>query len=548
MTHPSTILIDNPSLEIVEVVHDPELTAKEQLKRDFSTVLKECDKRVESAKKMRRELDEAARRDSQERQEMQRRMEKERQRKEETRRRRESRLEAQKAVDSSKAGLSAKCKSRKEEDYLKSDRDKSEQRKDGRKDNPELVSRMDESRVDGHGERRDRDKSKQRKVERSERSEGILRNEKGGRSDRSKSKDNLDDHNEKHKVRDVSKKPKGRDRRTDKADHSRRSKSKERNESDRHRKKAEQEQVQGKMETHPSDQRSGRHVREKGVSDKNEAKGGVGLQSNGSSTNMKKRDGEYHTEGKACRDDSEVILEAGQEFDMAALSAAKPRNLLTTFSESSDTPEAWKSVPSSQKKVTWQEDREDIATKESEDDRANKSSKKTFRGGSIFHPKYTSSRLSAKAAAKISSQTDREAKSKKEKRTFGENKIRRHFDTKKSTHSSSGRNTTSSATTSLVSLGDGKKKSSRSKTDSGGKEFKRHVHADDGGKSRSKPSASSKTGKTSMKRSRQSPGISSGEQRAHKRRRNGATAVNAKSFSSKSAAAQSFGEDVAFSF
>ena len=541
---------DNPSLEMIEVVHDPKLTVKEQLKRDFSSILRECDKRVESAKKMRKDLDEASRREGQERHELKRRMEKERQRKEETRRRRENRLEAQKAVESSKTGLSVKDKSRKEEGRRKekierSGRDESKERTDDGPGKLEHANRKDEGRRKDKAERRERDKSKDRKVELSERNEQGDRHK--AKSDKSKDKMNARKEKDKQSTRDKSKEPKERDRRTEKADRSGRSKSRERNESERRKENTEQEQPKEKADSRRSEEdKRERQGRETGHSgdDKKRAHGSDQAKSSSSSSKAKKQDGGYHTEVKPCRD-PDAIPEAEQELDIVALSAAKPRNLLTTFSQSSETPEEWKAVPSSQKKVTWQADQDDAATQKTQEG-GDKKIKKTFRGGSIS---ITSSRLSAKATTAKSSKPDRQVKSK-EKRTFGEKKARRHYDAKKPSHASSGRIAASTATDSLLSLdGAEKKKSSRSSSSgNAAKDSKRRAPANDDRKSRSKRSGSSKTDKTSMKRSHQSSGISSGEQRAQKRRRNGATAGNTKPASSKSTGAQSFGTDVAFSF
>ena len=142
------------------------------------------------------------------------------------------------------------------------------------------------------------------------------------------------------------------------ADHSRRSKSKERGESEQLKKGSDQENLKGETGSLRRRGTNEHRNRDLGrIADKKEEikSGGTFVPSKSSGTKS-----EYQTVEKGRLEDTTEQTEP--ELAVVALSAAKPRNLLTTFSQSSETPEAWKATPSSQKKVTWQADHRNSTT------------------------------------------------------------------------------------------------------------------------------------------------------------------------------------------
>ena len=78
----------------MDIVYRPELSWKEQAKRDLKYLIKEYKKRVSSSKKMQKELEKAARENAKELKILQQEAEKEEKRKEEARRRRKIRLQS----------------------------------------------------------------------------------------------------------------------------------------------------------------------------------------------------------------------------------------------------------------------------------------------------------------------------------------------------------------------------------------------------------------------------------------------------------------------
>jgi len=493
---------------------------------------------------MRRDLDEAARQESQERNELQLLKEKERRRKDETRRRRESRMEAQKTVDSSKTSLHSTDKSRTKESRRSNNIERS-----GRSRSKDYIEIRRDKRSDRKGETHHKDIANGLERARSEKRKGEFNDNGDCRKEKSADpKNKRDDRIGKH-----SSSSRRKTEETTEHDRAGRSKSKEWKENGLRTESSRQEKPKIKTNKDTTVEKAERFGQEFGPSNDKKERSDRNSRVKSSILSVKttKQDEEFHTEQKLGRDLA-TITETEKELDCVAVSAAKPRNLLSTFSQSSDTPGDCKAVPSSQKKVTWEEDRNGPTSRKRSGEGRDKKTKKTFRGGSISHPKSTIS--TALLSESIDAPTKKRIKPKhearsKEKRTFGENKSRRHFVAKKPSHASSGRTESSSTTDSRLSRDCTEKKSFRSSSSANPeKQSKTQAPVSDGERSRSKQSVGSKTDKTALKRSQQSSGISSGEQRAHKRRRNGATSGNAKAVSSKSVGAQSFGTDVAFSF
>lgn len=447
------------------------MTYKEHGKQVLAPLIKELQAKLHSAKKMRKELDEASRQQKKERHDMRRKAAEEQWKREETRRLREQRLEA--------------------ENEKKSDKSRRRDKSDG------VV----------------RDAPK-------EASEVGRRQEKSGSSKRDTSKE---------------RKP---DQRKESSTHTDPGMSKESKDPDRSKRKANRDEDTAQKHSHLGKDKttvsSRDTVEEPSLSKSQTPETKPGHNSTNKSV------GEESIMGKDDPVDLGPQLASGYELHIAAFSAPKPRNLLSTFSQSSKmVDDAFLAVPSSQKKVRWQEDEDkqavenDVTVSKPEE----RKPKKAF-GGSSF-ARSSSSRSKAQSSKSSSSRSDRNAAATKSKKSTRENKDRTRKEPRAFGESRARKRYGTSDSLALVE--DGHKKLSKTGTSRNpGKEPKRRPHDGDKSKSRSKRPANSKTEKVSSKRQHETTSNHAAEQKTHKRRRNVGP--------SKSTGAKSFGEDVGFGF